>query len=48
MATDKIKIGFRLPFEQAGMDSVVATHSYKINLAKKEVIKGGVHVYKTP
>ena len=30
------------------MDSIVATHSYKINFAKKEVIDGRVQVYKTP
>ena len=47
-ALDKVKIGFRVPFEQAGMDSIVATHSYKINFAKKEVIDGRVQVYKTP
>jgi hypothetical protein len=48
IALDKVKIGFRVPFEQAGMDSIVATHSYKINFAKKEVIDGRVQVYKTP
>jgi hypothetical protein len=30
------------------MDSIVATHAYKINFAKKEVIDGRIQVYKTP
>ena len=30
------------------MDSIVTTHSYKINFAKKEVIDSRTHVYKTP
>lgn len=45
---NKVKIGFRLPFEQAGMDSIIATQSYKINFAKKEIIDGRIQVFKTP
>lgn len=30
------------------MDSIVATHNYQINFAKKEVIDNRIQVFKTP
>ena len=33
----KLKIGFKLPFEQAGMDCVISQPYYKINNTRKEV-----------
>lgn len=47
-STGKFQIGFKLPFEQASMDSKVSAANYKINFAKKEIIDGKIQVYKTP
>jgi hypothetical protein len=43
---EKIKIGFRMPFEPSGGDGVVSTKNYKINT--RRIDSNGGSVYKTP
>jgi hypothetical protein len=37
---DKLKIGFKLPFEPAPSDNVISKSNYKINPLMKEMIDG--------
>jgi hypothetical protein len=44
---DKLKIGFKLPFEPAPSDNVIQKSNYKINPLMKEMMDG-TQIFKTP